>query len=321
MPEPEPFNPEDFINQVLSGGKVKTPLGDFSEAELIKALQAGILGGQPFTEQQLREELTARKLGALAIEDAVQKARAQPTPATATTPARSAIRPPSLPGGAGYGDTSLGSFTEAEIIDQFPPEEAYRILVEEKGLAPAVAELRIRKALAAAAEKEANKKVDPLKTPEGQSLVAKGIGPSLSAQDYIKGAEQGLWSPDDAEKALITFKGLLPQEAVTVLKMRGWIQGGGGTGLAAGYSEPGVAPPGVQVPQPNQPPQPPPTVYDAVARQMQTAVQQQPQATAGIQPMRQIAAPTQDIYNQVAAAYARGEDPGLVYRGLTGVIQ
>lgn len=113
--------------------KVTTPLSGLSEADLLAGLRAG-----RFTEQQVRDELKADGYGEVAINDTVDKARAKK------------ITPPSLPGGAGFGDRGTGTISPEQLVETMGPDAAYRALVSERGIAPMQAQLQIADVLAKA---------------------------------------------------------------------------------------------------------------------------------------------------------------------------
>lgn len=284
----------------IGGSGPKTPLSGLTEAELIAGFKSG-----RFKEPEVRAELKAKGYGDVAIDATIESAIEYAGPPTPGTPeAQKLVTSQQQAREQTKGPTSYADLSDAEIVANFDPQEAYRILVNEKGMTPASAAFKITQAeqkRAKEAEAEAGKKIDPLKTPQGQALAAKGLGPSLTVANIMEGAERGFWSPDDAYKALVTFKGLIEPEAATTLKMRGWQQGGQG--------------------QPQQAQQPQgagmmtaaqggPTPYNA------------PQMT-GAPPagMTQLQVP-QTVYDTVVSAVQRGEDPqaafGMATGGLTG---
>ena len=199
-----------------------TPYKGLSLTELAAMYKEGRL-----SESDYRAELKGRKTGEKAVEELVNKNAPDPN-----APKPSAIKPPTMEGGAGLKDYT--GLSETDIINKYKKgewtqQEAENALVASKGYSLGSA----RETLGPVAAEVAKSTPTAEQSAAARALEARGITSKLSVADIIKGAEQGLWSPDEAYSALINLKEYSATEAATTLRLKGWQGGPGGTGVAA----------------------------------------------------------------------------------------
>lgn len=115
-----------------------------------------------------------------------------------------------------------GGLSQAQLFDAWTAGElgtdALFKRLQDQGLTPEEATTLIN------THRDEAPKTHEWKAIEGQ-LTAHGLGPNLHPETIMKGAEAGLWSPNDAYEALVIFAGLTEDEANSTLDLRGWLGG------------------------------------------------------------------------------------------------
>lgn len=224
-PAPATPSPVDDLIKSLKGDTEEdvTPYKGTEQKRLDELFKTGVI-----SEAEYRAELKARKMGDATINDKVKANAPDPTAAKP-----SSIKPPSMTGGAGLADFS--DLSETDIVNkvkagEWTPEQAENVLISSKGYSPGSARETVAKL------KEEAAKSAPTATT--RALEALGITSKMSESDIIKGAEQKLWSADDAYNALIALKEYTPAAAAAKLRLAGWK---GGPGSAAPAAKPPIA--------------------------------------------------------------------------------
>lgn len=221
--EPPPVS--RFLEGLGGSGGPATEYDGLTRAQLAAMYNEGRL-----PEAAYRDELQARGDGAAAIEEQVRKNK--PEAGVASGPQQ--IAPPSFEGAAGVADprsgvqtsTSLKSLSATDIIKGvkdglWSAEEAYKALIQDKGYSQRAAEAELQLGLGGGGDG-----ISPEMQALASQLETRGLGPNLSEQEIMMGAEYGFWSPDEAFQGLQAFQGMSPQEASSILQMRGWSGGG-----------------------------------------------------------------------------------------------
>lgn len=218
----QPVDDTDALLDDLLGGDSNRshgtgPLKELTDAELDRAFREGQI-----TEEQYRTDLKAR---GVKTESAVNIKVQQNAPTAQKPPgfpAPSFLDPGVLPQvfqdvqtAAANDATSLRSLSESDIIKgvkegRWTAEEAYRALIEDKGYSPRSAEATLSMGLAPGEE---------------------DTSPDLSADNILAGVERGLFSPQDAYRALIEQIGFTPQEAEAAMLLRWQKPGSASLGL------------------------------------------------------------------------------------------